>query len=611
MKNQLLITIFILRKQFASRFLFFIILFFSSISHANDLKNNASPYLAMHGNDPVNWMQWNKATLAKAKKENKIIFISIGYFSCHWCHVMQRESYQSKTIAALLNKDYISVKVDRELNPVLDKRLIEFVQITTGSAGWPLNVFLTPDGYPLVGATYMPHDNFATVLKRLQKRWKTDAQALGDMAKNRNETLTNMLETQERTSSNKSISNAINHLQQVIMKNADTLQGGFGNRKFPSTPQLSALLAISKQKKDATIDDFLQLTLNQMARKGLHDDIGGGFYRYTVDPAWEIPHFEKMLYTNALIPLLFFDAAEHYNNPEYRQVALETLHFVIESMRGKGNAYISSLSAVDNKNEEGGFYLWTRQQLAKILNKQELDLAYKVWGLNQTNELAAGNLPRRDGSLAEMAKKMAKPIKIFEKDINTIRNKLKAYRNKHRGLPRDTKLLASQNGMLLGAFSKGISYDQSLYKYADRLATFLQNLWNGKQLRRSAADATQGTLDDYAAVAWGLLSWGKSTGNTKAIQTGLAIARTAWKRFYQHGIWRETTQSLLPKGTKLSHLQDGAIPSAEFFLLSASQLSDDANLRRNISAVLGNSTRSIEVDPYAYASIIGFSIGYR
>jgi uncharacterized protein YyaL (SSP411 family) len=158
----------------------------------------------------------------------------------------------------------------------------------------------------------------------------------------------------------------------------------------------------------------------------------------------------------------------------------------------------------------------------------------------------------------------------------------------------------------------GLGYfDQSLYNYGDRLSAFLQNLWNGKQLRKSAADATPGTLDDYAAVAWGLLSWGKSTGNKKATQTGLAIAKTAWQRFYKHGIWSETTQSLLPKGTKLSHLQDGAIPSAEFFLLSASQLSEDADLRRNISAVLGNSTRSVEVDPYAYASIIGFSIGYR
>ena len=587
------------------------LLLFSTSMRANELKNNASPYLAMHGDDPVNWMPWGKAALDKAKKENKIIFVSIGYFSCHWCHVMQRESYKSQMIANLLNKDYISVKVDRELNPVLDKRLIEFVQITNGTAGWPLNVFLTPDAYPLVGATYMPRDNFATVLKRLQTRWKKDSQALEDMAKNRNETLTNMLETQERTSSNTNISNASKLLIKVTMEGADTLQGGFGNRKFPSTPQLSALLALNEKQKNKALDDFLQLTLNQMARKGLHDDIGGGFYRYTVDPAWETPHFEKMLYTNALMPLLYFDAAERYHNAEYRKVALETLHFTIESMRGKSNAYISSLSAVDDKNEEGGFYLWRRDELAKILNKKELDLAFKVWHLDQANELPAGNLPRREDTLDVIAKKLGKPLNLFEKELQSLKNKLKAYRKKHRGLPRDTKLLASQNGMLLSAFAKGVSYDQSLQNYGDKLAIFLESLWNGKILRRSAADATAGTLDSYAAASWGLLSWGKSTGDQKAIQTGLAIAKKAWQLFYKNGVWIENTNSLLPQGTKLSHLQDGAIPSAEYFLLEASRLSDDANLRKNIHEVLNNSTRSVDVDPYAYASIIAFAVGYR
>ncbi len=578
---------------------------------ANELKNNASPYLAMHGDDPVNWMPWGKAALDKAKKEHKIIFVSIGYFSCHWCHVMQRESYKSKIIANLLNKDYISVKVDRELNPVLDKRLIEFVQITNGTAGWPLNVFLTPDAYPLVGATYMPRDNFATVLKRLQTRWKKDSQALEDMAKNRNDTLTTMLETQERTSSNNNISKASKLLVKVTMESADTLQGGFGNRKFPSTPQLSALLAINEQQKDKSLDEFIKLTLNQMARKGLHDDIGGGFYRYTVDPAWETPHFEKMLYTNALMPILYFNASERYQNAEYRQVALETLRFTIESMRGKSNAYISSLSAVDDKNEEGGFYLWTRAELTKILNKKELALAFKVWHLDQANELPAGNLPRRDEALEVIAKRLGKPLKLFETELQALKNKLKAYRNKHRGLPRDTKLLASQNGLLLAAFAKGVGYDQSLQHYGDKLAIFLESLWNGKILRRSAADATAGTLDSYAAASWGLLSWGKSTGDKKAMQTGLAIAQKAWAVFYKNGVWVENTNSLLPKGTKLSHLQDGAIPSAEYFLLEASRLSDDANLRKNIHEVLNNSTRSVDVDPYAYASIIAFAVGYR
>lgn len=588
-----------------------LLLYSVASAQSNELKNNASPYLALHGDDPVNWMSWNKATLEQANKENKIILVSVGYFSCHWCHVMQRESYQNQEIAALLNKAYIAVKVDRELNPVLDKRFIEFVQITNGTVGWPLNVFLTPDAYPLVGETYMPPDNFLAVLTNLQIRWEKDAEALQDMAKNRNTTLTSMLETQERPSANQNIAKAANKLVEVVMKSADTLQGGFGTRKFPSTPQLAALLTINEAHKKKEIDDFLQLTLNQMARKGLHDDIGGGFYRYTVDPAWEIPHFEKMLYTNALMPILYFEAAERYNNPEYREVAIETLRFVVDSMRGQSNAYISSLSAVDDNNEEGGFYLWSRAELPHILSKSDLKLANSVWHLDSASELPAGNLPRRDGSSAEIAKKLGMPTPLFEQRLNKVRARLKNYRNKNRGLPRDTKLLASQNGMVLAAFAKASSYDTRFQVYGDKLAVFLSSLWNGQFLRRSAADATPGTLEDYAAASWGLLAWGKSTGDKEASTTGLAIVKAAWEKFYDNGVWIESTNSLLPQGTKLAHLQDGAIPSAEYFLLEASRLSDDADMRNNIYRVVNNSTRSVDIDPYGYASIVAFAASYR
>ncbi len=586
----------------------FSLLFINSVL-ANDLKNNASPYLAMHGDDPVDWMEWNKASLDKAKKENKIIFVSVGYFSCHWCHVMHRESYKSNKIAALLNKDFVSIKVDRELNPILDKRLIKFVQLSNGSAGWPLNVFLTPDAYPLVGATYMPHDKFASVLVNLQKRWKKEAKSLTEMAKTRNEALVNRLEIREKTNSKHNIAKASTHLLSVIMENADTLQGGFGNQKFPSVPQLSALLILNKQKKYIELDNFLQLTLNQMARKGLHDDIGGGFYRYTIDATWKTPHFEKMLYSNALISSLYFEAAETYHNKEYRYIALETLHFIIESMRGKNNAYISSLSAVDNKNKEGGFYLWSQYQLAKILNKEELLLANQVWHLDQPNELPAGNLPRRDDATDVIAKQLGKPVTLFKQQLKALRKKLKLYRNKQHSLPRDTKLLASQNGMLLAVLAKGVSHDQSLQVHGDKLAIFLESLWDGKILHRSAVGISVGTFNDYAAVAWGLLSWGKLTGDKKASQIGLAIAQTAWKTFYQHGFWLESINDLLPDSSRQSHLQDNAIPSAEYFLLKASQLSDDADLHKYSYIVLNNLTQSIEVDPYSYASIITFAIG--
>ncbi|HIP81933.1 MAG TPA: thioredoxin domain-containing protein, partial [Leucothrix mucor] len=259
-------------KYFLSLLLLLLTISTSAKTTENALKSHSSPYLAMHGNDPVNWMDWGKPALDKAKKENKLLFISIGYFACHWCHVMQRESYADKGIAKLLNKNYISVKVDRELNPVLDKRLIEFVQVTNGTAGWPLNVFLTPEGYPLVGATYMPREQFSSVLDQLDKKWKTDQATLESQAKEMSETLVSMLQTQEITTashnnksnkSNSSKNNAVEKtktIQQLsdgfvknAMKYADTMQGGFGQRrKFPQIPQLWALLKLNKTNKNTS-----------------------------------------------------------------------------------------------------------------------------------------------------------------------------------------------------------------------------------------------------------------------------------------------------------------------------------------------------------------------
>ena len=218
---------------------FFILLsiIFTLNSNANQLQDHSSPYLALHGNDPVNWMEWGKPALDKAKRENKLLFVSIGYFACHWCHVMQRESYADKGIAQKLNKNYISIKVDRELNPVLDKRLIEFVQVTNGTAGWPLNVFITPDGYPLVGATYMPREHFSSVLDKLDEKWKIEEKTLSAQAKDMSKTLITMLEKQEQPTNNTNIKDLSASFVDEALQYADTMQGGFGQqRKFPQIP---------------------------------------------------------------------------------------------------------------------------------------------------------------------------------------------------------------------------------------------------------------------------------------------------------------------------------------------------------------------------------------
>ena len=317
----------------------------------------------------------------------------------------------------------------------------------------------------------------------------------------------------------------------------------------------------------------MKLTLQQIAQQGLHDEIAGGFYRYTIDPDWETPHFEKMLYTNALMPLLYFDAADVYQNASYRDVALETLHFLQDEMRGQSNAYIASLSAVDSENVEGGYYLWQQDELKKILTPQELIITSNYWKLNRAGELPSGNLPRQNLSLNELSKKLNLSEKETVLKLNNLKLKLKLHRNKTRKIPRDIKLLSGMNGLTLAAFSRGAEFDNSVKISGEKLSKFLISLWNGKQLRRSAANNQNGTLYDYAAVSWGLIQWGNANNDTQAKKVGLEIATVAWDKFYVDNLWIEDPDSLLPKGTNQTHIPDSALISAEALLLEASILS--------------------------------------
>ena len=454
-------------------FAFFISLLPITSTYSNALANHPSPYLAMHGNDPVNWMEWGDAALEKARKENKLLFVSIGYYACHWCHVMHKESFSNAEIAKKLNADFIAIKVDRELSPVLDKRLIDFVSATNGRAGWPLSVFITPEGIPLVGATYIPQASFSNALSKLAQQWKTDSIQLKADAKNLNDQITSAISKQETKGTKKHLADSSKKLLSEIMSMADTLQGGMGRQmKFPAAPQLHALLTLNQHTKDPEIDQFIKLTLNVMASKGLHDELAGGFYRYTVDQGWNTPHFEKMLYTNALLALLYFDAADYYNDKNYRRIALETLHFLKEGMQGQSGAFIASLSAVDDQSIEGGYYLWTQDELKKIFNQPELRLANTAWQMNRHAERDAGILPMMQISLDEVSKKLKLSKSIVQQQLIQLKFKLKAYRQKHRKLPRDHKLLTGWNGLVLAAFARGIQYDNKLKPQGQQLAHF-------------------------------------------------------------------------------------------------------------------------------------------
>jgi len=587
--------------------LFFVTALFSQSANANSLDGHHSPYLAMHGNDPIQWMSWGEAALERARKENKPLYVSIGYFACHWCHVMHKESFSDKDVAKQLNENYIPVKVDRELNPVLDKRLIEFVSVTNGVAGWPLNVFITPEGFPLVGGTYMPRDHFYGVLQTIGKRWKDDSPLMKANAFKLNSQLKGMLGVLELTTKEHSIGSRRTQFLTKTMEQADDLQGGFGNQKFPNIPQLSALLQVNALKPDPEIDEFLRLSLDAIISKGLHDAIGGGFFRYTVDPGWRTPHFEKMLYTNAQMPVLLLKAADYFNEPHYRTIALETLDFLSRSMQGK-QAFIASLSAVDQDGNEGAYYLWTVKEIKTLLNKKDETLAFAAWNLNRESDFSHGNLPVLSESIESLASLSKQSIAQTSARLKRIHDTLLKHRTTTRNIPRDDKQLAGWNGLALSAFAEALPHKPSYLNTGNQLASFLLGLWDGKQLTRSLASQQQGTMLDYAATAKGLLDWSNASKQPRYGAVAAAIVDEAWRLFYREMTWQESSNSLLPSGVAQSHIADTPITSPETLLLEASEALGGDIMKQRIRRVIATSNRSINVDPYGYASLIGFSL---
>ncbi len=586
----------------------------------NTMQGHGSPYLRLHEKDPVAWQQWGPQTVKLAKQKNKMLFVSIGYFSCHWCHVMQRESFSDQGIARLLNSNFIPVKVDRELNPALDAYLIEFVNRTRGSAGWPLNVIITPDGYPILGITYLPKAQFSTVLQQMMQLWQTDPAALKQLAQQAAQQLHEgrQLKPVELTSE-LAMQLAAQYTQQT-MGIADEMSGGFGDKsKFPMTPQLNLLLSEYERKPQASLKSFLELTLDHMATQGLRDQIGGGFYRYTIDPTWQTPHFEKMLYDNAQLALLYMRAAKLLQREDYAGIGRETLNFMLRELQGAKGAFISSLSAVDNADVEGGYYLWQEDTLKKLLSKEEFEIIYLLWDMSSKPELAPGYLPRQVLSPDQVAKQLGLDEDEVLKLMASSQWKLFQARQQ-RSIPRDEKLLAAWNGLALQALVAGARQEPAAnYKQAARqLRNYLvQDLWDGKNLLRARAQQqtlAEGTLEDYAFAAMGLWQWHLLTGDNKDRELVKRWVALAWQQFYDDTGWRLTSQSLLPQDYGEPLIKDAPLPSASATLIDLSlqlaQRENDRELRKKAMRALSIGFEQLTQSPFTYPSQIQLLVSY-
>ena len=577
----------------------------------NQLSGHPSPYLALHGDDPVAWQDWSPAAVKLAQQEKKLIYISIGYFSCHWCHVMQQQSYKDEQIADLLNSNFIPVKVDRELEPALDARLIEFAQATQGRAGWPLNVFLTPDGHPLYAALYLPPQHFLELLGRLDQLWQADRENLSALAARRSTPTAGpgrpVLDAERIEALAQSIVNE-------AMALADTVQGGFGqSNKFPMAPQLVFLFDQYERNADPELREFLTLTLNRMAENGMYDHVGDGFFRYATDPGWNTPHFEKMLYDNAQLAALYLRASTLFELPQYAQVARRTLHFMQNEMADDAGAMMASFSAVDDQQVEGGYYLWQESELTDLLGIKEKQVIQMAWAMDGPAVFDTGYLPKKGMGAGEIGA----ALRVLPSEVNRLvasaRSKLFAARSQ-RVLPVDNKRLAGWNGLALTAFAEAarITGDETYKRSAQRIKGYIMSeLWDGASLKR-AVDGGQAlgrpSLEDYAYVGKGLWAWAQLTQNKEDYDAVALVIAQAWARFYRSG-WLMAETSFMAAEPVRDLVPDGAMPSpvavvADLSLKIALMNGDDA-LRKRTLAALNSNPGLLENTGFWYASHVG------
>lgn len=575
----------------------------------NQLQDNPSAYLALHGSDPVAWQEWNDEVLAKAKAENKLIFLSIGYFSCHWCHVMQRESYKDRSVAAVINEQFIPVKIDRELEEALDARMIEFTEKTRGRAGWPLNVFITPEGYPLHAALYLPRDEFLQLLNKLQELWTADNAGMKALAEQDKA-------SEEPLASHRWNSAAAGQLMGALtydaMERGDPVHGGFGEQnKFPSTPQLNFLLDSLQRQANPQLKSFLNTTLQQMASQGLRDHVGGGFFRYTTDPDWQTPHFEKMLYDNAQLAVVYLRAAMVLAQPRYLAVAKDTLQFMQRELQSQDGAMIASLSAIDDNDVEGGFYLWTRDQLKKLLTDEERQLIEAAWLPKSASHFDAGYLPvwvKGFDSQQALTKEQ-------QKLLQSATTKMLTKRQQDRSLPADDKLLAGWNGLALTAFSQAAKQldDADFRKTATAIAGYITtSLWQGDRLVRArkvgnaSREMGQASLADYANVAEGMWFYYQLTGDSSDLQLLQSILDAAWKRFYTPAGWSLGSMAAFESSGRQGMIADGPQASPSSLLLAVSYRvaleAADKALAEKVKTALGYDAIALSSDPFWYAS---------
>jgi len=573
----------------------------------NRLANETSPYLLQHAGNPVDWYPWGEEALDRARAEDKPILLSIGYSACHWCHVMAHESFEDDEIAALMNRLYVNIKVDREERPDLDSIYMTATQLLTGHGGWPMTVFLTPDGKPFYAGTYFPPADrgpmpgFPRILLAVHEAWEQRRAEVAAGADRVAAALQAQFEAMP--DEGQLTARLLDEAARTLTTQYDRVNGGFGGApKFPSPMALELLLRVHQRTGAERPLQMVEHTLDAMGRGGIYDQVGGGFHRYAVDAVWLVPHFEKMLYDNALLAHLYTVAWQVTGDPFHRVIATETIDYVLREMTSPDGGFHATQDA-DTEGEEGRFYVWTPEEIRAALGDDAL--AGEVIALLDVTE--RGNF---ESSNVLSVARAEDRMRWREGDLAAARQRLYAARDERVRPGRDDKVLTSWNGMMLRAIATAAwAFDDGRYRDAAVAnASFVRDrLWDGSRLARvwmRDEARIDGYLEDYANFIDGLLATYQATFDPQWITLAGDVARAMLDEFYVDGAFYDAGASGEQLIGRPRDFSDNATPSGNSVacdvLLRLAHLTGDVDLTRIAADVLSG------LAPHAAGNALGY-----
>ncbi len=596
--------------------------------YTNELVHETSPYLLQHAHNPVDWQPWGEKALSQAKNENKLIIISIGYAACHWCHVMEHESFEDPKVAEVMNTNYINIKVDREERPDIDQVYMNAIQLMTGSGGWPLNIIALPDGRPVWGGTYFPKGNWIEALQQVTKLYKTQPEKLIEYAEKLDQGIKAVdiveINTEEINFKKEFIDTAVKKWSTSF----DYQKGGTKKvPKFMMPNNYEFLLRYAHQTNDKDLIEYVKSTLTKISYGGIYDHIGGGFARYSTDAKWHVPHFEKMLYDNAQLVSLYSNAYLTTQDQWYKDVVYETLNFVARELTNEEGAFYSSLDADSNtpsgELEEGAFYVWTKEELKELL-KNDYDLFSKYYNINSYGLWEKGNyvLIRKDDT-----QKFCDVHNInndsFQKKLTEWKTTLLKHREK-RPRPRlDDKTLTSWNALMLKAYLDAyrVFGEEEFLKIAIQNATFIKN----KQLKsdnslfhnyKNDKSTINAYLEDYATVIEAFIVLYQNTFDHEWLDISKKLTDYTLAHFYDNktSIFYFTSDQDPKLIARTTETSDNVIPASNsimaknLFLLS--HYYNQAKYKEISTSMLHNITSQIKDYPMGYSNWLDLMLNY-